>query len=172
VSLLFLAFTVPGVLAQSADDDAPRGFGRRRPEPVPKNVLESREKMRIEKEKKDYAEMLERGDDALKLAERVTHSFGVTGKLSDEDLAMIESIEKNVKKIRSDLGGDDEDEKLDDILGADRQPSLADAVSTLGSATTELIDELKKTTRFSISAAAIHSSNAVLAIARFLRFGK
>lgn len=173
LSSFCLAFAATLVPAQNASDDRPLGFERRREEPVPKNVLETREKMRIDKESKDHAEMLDRGEEVLKLAERVSRSFNANGRLSETDLATIGSIERDVKKIRDDLGGDDGDEKVDDLLGEhDKQPTVADAVATLKTTTATLMDELKKTTRFTISAAAIESSNAVLAITRFLRSGK
>jgi hypothetical protein len=50
--------------------------------------------------------------------------------------------------------------------------TVADAVNTLKETTATLFDELKRTSRFSISAAAIQSSNAAIKITRFLRFGK
>ena len=172
IFLFLLAFVTDVAYGQSAGDDRPLGFERRRDEDIPKNVLETREKMRIEREKKDHAEMLGRGEEARKLAERVDRSFSTTGRLSEIDLANLESVEKDLKKIRSDLGGDDDDEKVDDILGPDKKLTVADAVTTLVATTATLFDELKKSTRFTISAAAIQSSNAALRIARFLRFGK
>ena len=171
ISLFLLAFMTAVGYGQSAGDDRPLGFERRRDEDIPKNVLETREKMRIDKEKKDHAEMLGRGEEARKLAERVDRSFSTTGRLSEMDLANLESVEKDLKKIRSDLGGDDDDEKVDDILGPDKL-TIAGAITTLKATTATLFDELKKSTRFTISAAAIQSSNAALSIARFLRFGE
>lgn len=172
---IFLFVTACGsvaVCAQGADERAPSLFRRHREEDLPRSVLETREKMRIEKEKKDYAEMLERGEETLRLTERVALSFSENGRLSDMDLASLESVEKDVKKIRSDLGGDDDDENVDDIIGPKKPPTIAEAVTSLKVNTENLFDELKKTTRFSISAAAIQSSNAVITIARFLRLGK
>jgi len=161
-----------GIFAQSAEDDRPLGFARRHEEDVPKNVLETREKMRVDKEKKDHAEMIGRGENALKLAERLERAFAANGRLSDEDRAYLESVEKDIKKIRSDLGGDDNDEKAEELLGPDKKLTVADAVTTLKATTATLLDELKKSTRFTISAAAIQSSNTALRVARFLRFGK
>jgi hypothetical protein len=105
------------------------------------------------------------------LAERVEHSFTQHGSLSDTDFANIEAVEKAVKKIRSDLGGGDDDETVDDVL-RDKKPSLSEAVESLKTTTANLLDELKKMTRFTISASAIQSSNVVLKITTFLRSGK
>ena len=45
-------------------------------------------------------------------------------------------------------------------------------LDTLKTSTAKLVDELKKTTRFSLSATAIQTSNAVLTVARFMRIRK
>jgi hypothetical protein len=45
-------------------------------------------------------------------------------------------------------------------------------VKSFRAAAVGLFDELKKTTRFTISAAAIQSANAVVKLARFLRISK
>lgn len=142
---------------------------RERPEDVPKGVKESREKIRIEKEQKDYDEMLERGEEVRRLTEHLEKSFAQNGRFSDTDLSSLEAIEKATKKIRSELGGSDDDEKIDDILGRDKVVSLAEAVNTLKSAVDTLVEELKKSNRFTVSAAAIQSTNAVVTVARFLR---
>ena len=146
-------------------------YERRRSEDIPKNVRETRDRMRIDKEKKDYDEMLERGEDAVKLTERIARSFQANGRLADTDLGNLETVEKDVKKIRSDLGGDDDDEKVDEFLGHAKL-TMGDAINTLKDTTASLFDQLKKTSRFSISAGAIQSSNTVIKLARFLRFGK
>ena len=168
VSLLMIGTTA--AYSQSAEDDRPLGFGRRQ-EDLPKNVRETREKMRISQEEKEYNQMMERAEEAVRLSERIARSFGANGRLSDMDLASIESFEKNVKKIRSDLGGDDDEKKVDDVLG-EKKLTVGDAVNALKATSATLFAELKKTTRFSVSAASIETSNAAIKIARFLRFGK
>lgn len=136
----------------------------------PKSFKETMEKMRIDKEKKEYKEMLDRGEEVLKLAEELEKAAEQNGKLNEQELAKVTSVEKLVKKIRTELGGDDEDDKDDQPTAQKSRLSRVDAIKTLRTATVALFDELKKTTRFSISAAAIQSTNAVLRIARFLRF--
>ena len=148
-------FTKPG---EQDTDDGPKGF------------KETLDKMRIEKEKKDFKEMIDRGDEALKLSDELKHSFEQNGKLSESDLARLSKVEKLVKKIREELGGRDDNDQENDEKEI-RPQSLADAVGTLRSSAVTLFDELKKTSRFTISAAAINSSNNVLKLARFLRFG-
>lgn len=145
----------PSVLAKSEEVDKPKGF------------FETMQKMRIEREKKDYKEMLARSEQALRVSEQLEKSFARNGKLTKENFDQIASIEKLTKKIRSGLGGDDDDAKVDES-----NITEADAVKTLRERVVNLYDELKKTTRFSISAAAIESTNAVLKIARFFRVTK
>ena len=116
---------------------------------------------------------MKRGDDALKLSEELENSFEKSDTLTTKDLEKLQELEKVVGKIRSELGGNDDDED-DDSSGPENnaKQSTAGAFKFLRDSTIKLVDELKKTTRFSISAAAIQSSNTVLRIARFLRLKK
>lgn len=134
----------------------------------PKPVRERLKKLQIEREKKEHSEMLERGDRALKLSEELQSSFSVNNELSVESREKLADLEKLLKKIRSDLGGGDEGNNVPATKEEDPQ-SPADAFKLLQSGTIRLVNELKKTTRFSISAAAIQTSNSVLKIVRFLR---
>lgn len=139
----------------------------------PLNLRETLEKMRVAKEEKDHKEMLARGEEALRISEQLENAFAATGKLSEKEFVKLAAVEKIVKKIRSGLGGDDDDgEEAEPTSVKEKSLSPADAVKSLRSTTLTLFDELKKTTRFTISAAAIQSSNAVLKLARFLRIRK
>ncbi len=170
MAVFIIALGCVGVHAQGQGADDKSLFSRNDPDEfMSKGLRETREKMRIEKEKKDHDEMLQRGEEVRRLSERVQRSFTQNGRLSDTDIAALENVEKSVKKIRDELGGSDDDEKIDEVMGPDKTPGLADAVDKLKTAATELVDDLKKTTRFTISATAIHTSNTVLTVARFLR---
>lgn len=144
----------------------------------PKNVGEMLAKMRIEKEKKDFTAMLNRGEEAVKLSQQIETNLETTPQLTNKDLAKLESLEKLVKKIRNDLGGSDENEsdESDEVSPktaqsqVEKPSSIIEGFRALKNTTVKLVDELKKTTRFSISAAAIQSTNAVLRLARILRF--
>ena len=171
LSVIALGFA--SALAQRGADNKPvftkPCYGE---EDVAKFAKETCEKMRIDQAKKDHDEMLKRGEEVRRLSERLVKAFELKGSLSDEDRNLLESLEKNVKKIRDQLGGDGDDEKIDDILGPDKTPTFANAVDKLKTAASDLVDELNKTTRFNISATAIQSSNTVLTVARFLRIWK
>jgi hypothetical protein len=177
-----LAFVLALVFAVNAQGEASTANGRPAPkEDLPKNIKESLVKQRIEREKKDYREMLERGEEALKLSDELEKSIAQTSKLSSQDQIKLERLEKIVKKIRKELGGDDDD-GLKSAFTMDASPletekdemplTVASAVKKLQSSAAKLFDELKKTTRFSISAMAIQSSNALLKIVKFVRFYK
>jgi hypothetical protein len=168
--VLFVCLAALAAFGQ-IDADRRDPFSPRHNEDMPRNVVEKREQMRIDKEKKDHDEMLGRGEEAAKLAERLAASYAANGRLSDVDISNLEAVEKNVKKIRSELGGDADEEAPDEVLGKDKL-NVADAVKSLKETTSSLLDELKKTSRFDISAAAIQSSNAAITIVRFIRFGK
>ncbi len=116
--------------------------------------------------------MLERGDTALQLSLEIERSFTAQGYLTDTDRDKLQTVEKTAKKIRGELGGNDNDESIREILGPAAGSNVAGAVSSLKAAATELCEELKKTSRFSISAAAIETSNSVIKIANFLRARK
>lgn len=179
VILAFLTLTAVVVCAQA---DASTANGRPVPkEDLPKNIKESLEKQRIEREKKDYQEMLERGEEALKLSEELEKSVAQNSKLSVQDQSKLERLEKIVKKIRKELGGDDDNTEIGANLGEkdggeeskeNKSLDVVSAVKILQSNAAKLVEELKKTTRFSISAMAIQSSNALLKIVKFVQFYK
>lgn len=139
----------------------------------PKNVKEMLVKQRLAREKKDHQEMLERGDEALRLSGQLEKAFEQNKQISRSDKEKLDALEKIVTKIRKELGGDDDDEEEEAIVEkADKPSTLKEAFQFLQDTTVKLVDELKKTSRFSISAIAIQSSNTVIRLARFLRLRK
>ena len=154
--------------------DASSRSGRPRRTDPPKGFKEMLAKQRAERDKRDHRQMLERGEAALRLAQQLENSFANNKTISDEDKARLRSLEDVVIKIRKELGGDDDG--VDPVTFAnddavDERPSnVEEAFKFLQSTTVKLVDELKKTTRFTISAVAIQSSNSVLKLVKFLRF--
>jgi NifB/MoaA-like Fe-S oxidoreductase len=139
-------------------------------EDLPKNIRESLAKQRIEQEKKEHEELIKRTEEALRLTEELEKSFSVSGTVKTEDIKKLERLERLVKKIRNDLGGDDED--LENLKGEEKPSSLLGAFEELQKVALRLFDEVKKTTRHSISVAAIQSSNLILRVLRFIRIGR
>lgn len=163
---IFLVLTA-AVFAQAQGSDASSRNGVPPKEEVPKGIQESLAKQRIEREKKDFDEMLERGEEALKLTDQLEKSFAEKNQFTADDQKKLERLEKVVKKIRSEMGGDDDDDEVED-----KPSSIANALEILKDGTTKLVDELKKTSRYTISVVAVESSNALLKVVQFLRFRK
>ena len=164
--LLLVTFAVVCVNAQS---DASTRNGVPQKEDFPKGIKESLAKQRIEREKKDFAELMDRGQEAIKLTDELEKSFSENKKFLTEDRKKLDRLEKVVKKIRNDIGARDEDGGID----LDDKPlSVLNALKALKDNTVKLVDELNKTTRYSISVVAVESSNILLKVVKFLRFGK
>jgi hypothetical protein len=165
-----LAVTAILAVAQDASQGSP-GERPTQPDDQPKNVREMMVKMKIDEEKKEYNEMLDRSKEALKLSGELERDYSTKNQLTRDDYDKLANIEKLVKKVRGSLGGEDRDDTSDD--DDDAMPNNpADAIKALGSLTSKLVDELNKTSRFGVSVVAIQSSNAVLKVCRFLRFSK
>jgi hypothetical protein len=174
---ILLAFVFIAAVNINAQSDASTPSGRTpQKEDLPKSIKENLVKHRIEQEKKDYNEMLERSEEALKLSEELEKSVAQNNTVSSQDQIKLARLEKIVKKIRKELGGDDDDaqteEKFETAEIEEKPSGVAGAVRKLQSTATKLFNELKKTTRFSISVVAIQSSNSLLKILKFIRFGK
>src|SRR5688572_12770889 len=175
VSFLLAAFVFPAVVAAQVET-LPKSkltAKEERDDRTPPSVAEMVEKQRILRQKKEHGEMLKRGEEALKLSEQLEESFNNGAGFSSHDLQKLEALEKVVDKIRDELGGDDDDDKemLEDSTGPENNArrDVVSAFKFLRDSTMKLVDELKKSSRFSISVAAVESSNAVIRIARFLR---
>ncbi len=152
---------------QDASDPFPNGRERPRDEQI-KTIKDLLAKQVAERDKKDHADMLKRGEEALAISSQLEKSFETNNQLSPQDQKKLASLEKIVLKIRNELGGDDDGEE--DTNGqADKPSTLKEAFGILRSTTIMLAAELKKTSRFSISAVAIQTSNSVIKTVRFLR---
>jgi membrane-associated HD superfamily phosphohydrolase len=151
----------------SAQIDAETRSGKPKDEPLPQPLLESMAKSRIEQDKKDHEALIKKGNEAVELSKEIQKSFDKNKKLTSQDISKLKNLEKLLKKVRSELGGEggDEDEPLDD------QKSQANLIRKLQSNTERLFEEIKNTSRYTISAVAINSSNAILSILKFLRLG-
>ncbi len=173
-ALLSVTFSIcVNAQIQSCTQELPQTMQRNNPrvEETPQNVKESLAKMCIERQKKEYSEMIKRGDEALELSEDLEKAFAANNSLSAEDRKKLERLEKIVKKIRSDLGGDD-DGKAVQTDDENTPLSMGNAFQVLRENTVKLVDIMKKSTRYSVSAVAIESSNVLLKVVKFLRFGK
>jgi hypothetical protein len=164
-AVLVLGLLVTSSLGQEADARFP-GTQKNDPD-QPVGIRETREKMRIDQEKKDYQEMLDRGEQALKLSQDLEKAFEQRPSITRADIEKLDDLEKLVKKVRGEMGGnsDDNDDQADELP----TKTVEDGIKALPVYAGKLVEELKKTSRFGISAAAIQSSNSVLRIVRFLK---
>jgi hypothetical protein len=169
--LCTLFLTASAALAQSSTTD-PWGFpsrDRRRGDDDSEFIKEMLAKQQSEREKKEYATMIERGEAALELSKELETSFQKNEQLTPAEIKQLEEFEKLVVKIRDDLGGDDDGEN--EVAEKDGRPKdVREAFIVLRGATEKLVDEIKKSTRYSVSIVAIESSNTLIKIARVLRF--
>lgn len=164
--LLCLLAAAMTAAAQGADNRSI--FGPPIDKDGPTGLQETLYRMRVEQSKKEYDDMLKRGEEAVRLAEDLDRKLEENGRLTPTELAKVAEVEKLVKKIRSELGGSDDegDDQTDEV---EKPATTKDAVTRLRSAAASLYDDLKRTTRFTISATAIETTNAILKVARFLR---
>lgn len=132
-----------------------------------KNVQEMLIKWRIKAEEKEFQELIKRGEEVEKLSFELAKSYSETQQLSPEDTKKLERLEKQIKKIRDRLGAEDEDEEIEE-----KPKDLIAAISYLQDKSSALAKELRKATRHSISVVAIESSNALLKVLKFIRFGR
>ncbi|MEP6900342.1 MAG: hypothetical protein ABJA66_01250 [Actinomycetota bacterium] len=166
-----MLFAVPAF----SQNDTSIQFGKPQPkEDLPTNIKETLAKQRIAREKKDYQELLDRSQEAVKLSEELEKSFAATNQLSVDDEKKLDRLEKLVKKIRSELGADSDDgeENIDDQDNNGKSSTMVNSLKTLQSKSSQLFDEIKKQTRYSVSVIAIQTSNTLLRIVKYIRFGK
>ena len=163
----------PSVANAQSASNAESLIPGRQPNDQPQSIKDFLAKQRAEKAKKDHEELLKRGEEVVALTDELEVAFARGNQLSPGDAAKLESLEKLVNRIRKSLGGDDDDEADDadrNSPAEDRLPSsMKEAFSDLKDMSDKLMDELKKTTRFSVSVVAIQSTNAVLKLVRFLK---
>ena len=137
-----------------------------RGEPLSKMMREKLVEMQIEEQKKDFDKLVERSELVAKLSKEIETSFSENKKLTDKDRKKLEQVDSLLKKIRRELRASkaNTNEKIPN--------SVVLAIEHLKENTSKLFEEVKKTTRHSISAVAIQSSNTVLKLVKFLRFGR
>jgi hypothetical protein len=163
VIVLLTSAAVTAALGQGAD-----GRPMNASEDRPDNIKETLEKLRISREKKDYDEMLSRSEEAMRLTADIEKSFEESGRLTPVVQTKIANVEKLVKKVRNELGGDDDTEDKEERTQTSSM-SPREAIKFLRESSAALFDQLKKQTRFSISASAIQCTNAIIRLARALK---
>lgn len=169
-TILVVAFFSVGVCAQTASNDTwPFPDRRKSGDDDSQIVKEMLAKQQTAREKKDYESLVERGETALKLSCEIEESFAEKDQLTDTERKKLAEFEKLVSKIRKDLGGDDEAEAAEDGEKPETPKDVREGFLYLKRSTEQLVSEIKRSTRFSVSVLAIESSNTLIRLARFLR---
>lgn len=129
-------------------------------------VREQLIKLCIKENKKEFERLVERTEEIAKLTDELKTSYDENQSLTSKDKEKLERVQDLVKKVRSELrASSDKDDKKD------LPKTVVDALNELQESASNLLVEIKKTTRHSVSLVAIKSSNTVMKIVKFLRFG-
>ena len=125
---------------------------------------EMRAKRAIKYAEKEHQENLSRAREASELGSTLAASFKQNQCLNSNDLKKLEKLEKITKKIRSDVGGSDDEFKLED-----KPHDLAEAVNGVAKVSSSLSEKILKTPRRVVSTAIIEDSNVLLELIRIVR---
>ena len=167
--ILIISLSAVAISAQTASNDPWPFPDRRRREDDSRFVKEMLAKQQTAREKKEYENLIERGEAALKLSNELQQSLEKKPRLSEIEWKKLDEFEKLVSKIRDDLGGNDDGESQVMAADADSPKDVRDGILYLKRSTEQLVREIKRSTRFSVSVVAIESSNTLVRLARFLR---
>lgn len=159
------------IIAFGQFSDASTANGRPKDDELPTSFQEKLAQKRLEAYKKQYEEMLGKGEELVKISEELDKSFETNRRFTSEDSKKLEKLEKAVKKIRGDLGAKDNfssDEDDDDSLP--KVSTTEGIIKSIKKISSELFSDLKKNTRHSISVFSLQSSNNLLKLIRLLKF--
>jgi membrane-associated HD superfamily phosphohydrolase len=138
---------------------------------LPETMRETFAKRRIREEEEDFQDLIKRSEEAVKISEELNKSFEESKKLTTTDTKKLEQLEKLIKKIRKDIGAEDDDDKKEDNKN-DLPSNMVNTLNSIKEKSENLLAELKKTGRFAISVSAVESSNLIWRMVKFLRFAK
>lgn len=170
LSLPLMTFIL-SVTAFAQLPDASSLSGKPNDDELPKGFHESLAKKRIEAEKKEYDELLGKGEELVNISEELDKSFETNRQITGEDTKKIEKLEKAVKKIRNDLGAKDDSsqsEKEEDLTP--KASTTQGIIKSIKKVSSDLFSDLKKNTRYSISVFSLQSSNNLLKLIKLLKF--
>jgi myosin heavy subunit len=141
---------------QDGSSDKNRDLG-----PMEEEMIKRRE---IKREEKEYQDNMGRAKEVAELGSQLEEAFERTKTLSRDDARKLDRLEKLTRKIRSEAGGSDEDEPLQD---PPRQ--LEPAVKKLAEVSQALWKVVEKTPKRVVSANVIEQANVLLELTRYTR---
>ncbi len=162
--MLLILFSMGLVSAQSTEEkkDPAKNMD------LTDNFRETLAKRRLKEEEKEFQAVIEKGEEAVKISEELATSYAETKKLTSEDQKKLDKLEKIVKKIRQELGAEEDKERTVE----DSPSSFSTALDNVKEKTLNLLSELKKRSKYSISVIAVESSNSLWKLVKFLRLSK
>lgn len=172
--LLFIAFIVLTACAGATTSAQAQGtsndpFSAAKPNSQEEVMLgspeaEMRARLEIQRAEKLRRENLERAREVAQLGGELREAYTKNRSFDRPEIKKLERLEKLVRRIRSEAGGSDDDETLED------QPrELGAALTRIADYTVELRKGVEKTPRLVISAAVIERANQLLELINFVR---
>ena len=132
------------------------GFGNRE--------TETRTRMILKKEKKEYEEHVERAQEARDLAAELQKTYEIARSFNAADYKKLERLEKLTRRVRNEVGGSQTDADPKEL------PRTHDeAVRLLADMAKELCDEVEKTPRRVVSTSIINQANKLIALIQYVR---
>ncbi|MEK6302591.1 MAG: hypothetical protein AABO41_17910 [Acidobacteriota bacterium] len=124
---------------------------------------EMRTRMAMERAESDHRKILDDVDKLNHLSSEVARGYHERGKLSDEELKKLNTIEKLAKHVLNHTLGDEVEDKSPKPL------TLAEAVDQMKAAAANIKKTMTAETRFEVSAVVIANSNEVISLAHFIK---
>jgi len=122
-------------------------------------------RMEIARADAEYKKTLDEADKLSTLSVEVTRGFHDTGKLDGDGLKKIGTIEKLAKRILSQAGGDEVDERSTDL----QHKPLNEVLEEMSLAADKVQKSIKEQTRFVVSATVISNANEIIHLAQYIR---
>jgi hypothetical protein len=124
---------------------------------------EMRTRMAMERAENDHRKILDDVDQLNALSTEVARGYHERGKLSEEEIKKLGTIEKLAKHVLNHSLGDEVDDN------APKPVTLADAVDQMKAAAANIKKTMRAETRFEVSAVVIANSNDVISLAHFIK---
>lgn len=125
---------------------------------------EMRARLEIERQEKLRRENLERAREVAQLGEELRDAFTSHKALERAEVKKLERLEKLTRRIRSEAGGSDDEEPLEDA-----PRGLDGAMMRIAELSGELRKGVEKTPRLVVSACVIEQANQLLELISFVR---
>lgn len=138
----------------SKEDDQDIGF-----------TQDMRIKMAIARAEAEHKKVLEDVEKLSSLSSEVAKDYGEHKRLSPGEIKKLGTIEKLARRVLTNAGGDEVDQKSDSF----DHLHLADAIDKLNTTAASIKKEMTAETRFVVSATVIANSNEVISLARFIK---